>query len=55
MLISPFNLHRKVKPDTPPPERLRISEFADSDFIKSRTLVSLIRGQFSRSVFQVCC
>ncbi|MFB8343118.1 tyrosine-type recombinase/integrase, partial [Brucella cytisi] len=32
---------------------LRISEFADSDFIKSRTLVSLIRGQFSRSVFQV--
>lgn len=35
--------------------QLRISEFADSDFIKSRTLVSLIRGQFSRSVFQVCC
>lgn len=34
---------------------VRISEFADSDFIKSRTLVSLIRGQFSRSVFQVCC
>lgn len=34
---------------------VRISEFADSDFIKSRTLVSRIRGQFSRGIFQACC
>lgn len=34
---------------------VHISVNADSDFIKSRTLPSLIRGQFSRSVFEACC
>ncbi|NKE74229.1 DUF2849 domain-containing protein [Ochrobactrum intermedium] len=46
---------RQWSTDHPEFTYLRISEFADSDFIKSRTLASLIRGQFSRSVFQVCC
>ncbi|WP_210205560.1 cation:proton antiporter [Ochrobactrum soli] len=46
------NISRPVPPQM---EEVRISESADSDFSKSRTLVSLIRGQFSRGVFQACC